>query len=480
MLFRQIFDPHLAQYAYLIGCQQTGEALVIDPERDIDRYVEAAEREGLRVTAAAETHIHADFLSGARAFAECGVTVYLSDEGDADWKYAWPEKGDYDVRLLRDGDTFTVGDIEVRAVHTPGHTPEHLSYLVTDHGGGADAPMGIASGDFVFVGDLGRPDLLETAAGQEGAQEAGARQLYNSVRRLTDLPDFLQIWPGHGAGSACGKALGSVPQSTLGYEWQFNDAIQTAKEGEDAFVREILDGQPEPPLYFARMKRENKEGPTLLADLPTPAPVPASELDGLVDNDEVVVIDTRAKEAFMRGHLAGSILAPLDDDFPTTAGSYVRPDTPIYLIVEAGAAEEAVRALVRVGLDDVRGTITPEALIDYGRGNDKLRMLKQIDFDELDGRRHYSNVEVIDVRRREEWDQKHIPNARHVPHVRLLDHLDDLPRDKTLLVHCQTGIRSAVASALLDAHGFCVAYVNDDFERWKEREKEEGVTADAH
>jgi hydroxyacylglutathione hydrolase len=340
--------------------------------------------------------------------------------------------------------------------------------------------MGIASGDFVFVGDLGRPDLLETAAGQEGAQEAGARQLYNSVRRLTDLPDFLQIWPGHGAGSACGKALGSVPQSTLGYEWQFNDAIQTAKEGEDAFVREILDGQPEPPLYFARMKRENKEGPTLLADLPTPAPVPASELDGLVDNDEVVVIDTRAKEAFMRGHLAGSILAPLDDDFPTTAGSYVRPDTPIYLIVEAGAAEEAVRALVRVGLDDVRGTITPEALLDYGRGNDKLRMLKQIDFDELDGRRHYSNVEVIDVRRREEWDQKHIPNARHVPHVRLLDHLDDLPRDKTLLVHCQTGIRSAVASALLDAHGFCVAYVNDDFERWKEREKEEGVTADAH
>jgi hydroxyacylglutathione hydrolase len=347
--------------------------------------------------------------------------------------------------------------------------------------------MGLASGDFVFVGDLGRPDLLETAAGQEGAQEAGARQLYDSVRRLTNLPDFLQVWPGHGAGSACGKALGSVPQSTLGYERQFNDAIQKARDGKDAFVREILEGQPEPPLYFARMKRENKEGPALLGELPAPPPVPASDLDSLTrsngtlaDDDEVVVIDTREKEAFMRGHLAGSILAPIDDDFATTAGSYVLPGKPVYLVVEPGRADEAVRALVRVGLDDVRGTITPEALADYGRGNDKLRMLKQIDFDELDGRRHYSNVEIIDVRRKDEWDQKHIPNARHVPHVRLLEHLDDLPRDKTLLVHCQTGIRSAVASALLDARGFCVAYVNDDFERWKEREKEEGVTAGAH
>lgn len=478
MLFRQIFDPHLAQYAYLIGCQKTKEALVIDPERDVDRYLRIAEEEGFRLTAAAETHIHADFLSGARELAERGLTIYLSAEGGDDWQYGWTDG--YDVQLLRDGDTFSVGNVEIRAIHTPGHTPEHLSFLVTDHGGGASEPMGIASGDFVFVGDLGRPDLLETAAGQEAAKEPAARDLYASVRKVRDLPDFLQVWPGHGAGSACGKALGAVPQSTLGYEWRHNRAIRAVEEGEQPFVKEILEGQPEPPLYFARMKRLNRDGVPLLGDLPQPETLSASDLDALAENPDVTVIDTRERGAYMRGHLAGSILAPFDASFTTTVGSYVEPEEAIYLIIEEKDAEQAVRDLVRIGLDDVRAIIPPDALRAYGRGNDKLRMLKTIDFDELDGRRHYTNVEVLDVRRQEERDRRHIPGARHVPHVRLREHLDELPRDKTLLVHCQSGVRSAVAAALLDARGFCVAYVDDAFERWKEREKEEGVAAGAH
>ena len=478
MLFRQIFDPHLAQYAYLIGCQQTKEALVIDPERDVDRYLRIAEDEGLRLTAVAETHIHADFLSGARELAERGLKIYLSAEGGPDWQYGWTDG--YDVTLLKDGDTFRVGNIEIEAVHTPGHTPEHVSFLVTDHGGGASEPMGIASGDFVFVGDLGRPDLLETAAGEAGAREPAARDLFASVQKVRDLPGFLQVWPGHGAGSACGKALGAVPQSTLGYEWKFNRSIRAAKEGEEPFVREILEGQPEPPLYFARMKRQNRDGAPLLGNLPQPETLDASDLDDLADNPDVTVIDTRERGAYMRGHLAGSILAPFDSSFTTVVGSYVEPEEPIYLVIDEEDAEEAVRDLVRIGLDDVRGVIPPSALADYGRGNDRLRMLKQIDFDEVDGRRHYTNVEVLDVRRQDEWDRKHIPGARHVPHVRLLDHLGELPRDKTILVHCQSGVRSAVAAALLDAHGFSVAYVGDHFSNWKEREKEEGVTAGAH
>ncbi|MEO1085915.1 MAG: MBL fold metallo-hydrolase, partial [Acidobacteriota bacterium] len=178
MLLRQIFAPKLAQYAYLIGCQRTGEALIIDPERDVDRYIELARREGLRLVAVDETHIHADFLSGARELAEeLGARLYLSDEGDADWKYEWAIKGDYDVHLLRDGDTFEIGKIEIRALHTPGHTPEHLSFVVTDRGGGADEPIGVATGDFVFVGDLGRPDLLESAAGVAGQMDPSARAL---------------------------------------------------------------------------------------------------------------------------------------------------------------------------------------------------------------------------------------------------------------------------------------------------------------
>ncbi len=174
MLFRQIFDEKLAQYAYLVGCQQTGEALLIDPERDVDRYIELAEREELRIVAVTETHIHADFLSGARELAErLDVKLYLSDEGDADWKYEWVKQkkqdgANYDYVLLKDGDTFSIGNIEVKAVHTPGHTPEHLSFMITDYGGGADLPMGMITGDFVFVGDLGRPDLLESAAGIQG------------------------------------------------------------------------------------------------------------------------------------------------------------------------------------------------------------------------------------------------------------------------------------------------------------------------
>ena len=178
MLIRQIFDEKLAQYAYLVGCQASGDALIIDPERDIDRYVEIAESEGLTITAVAETHIHADFLSGAREFAErFGARLYLSDEGDADWKYEWAAHGEYDAQLLKDGDAFKVGNIAVQAVHAPGHTPEHLVFLITDEGGGADEPMGMASGDFVFVGDLGRPDLLETAANLAGMMEPSARRI---------------------------------------------------------------------------------------------------------------------------------------------------------------------------------------------------------------------------------------------------------------------------------------------------------------
>ncbi|HCT46037.1 MAG TPA: MBL fold metallo-hydrolase, partial [Phycisphaerales bacterium] len=273
MLMRMIYDEKLAQAAYLIGCQQTGEAIIFDPERDVDRYIDLAATHGLQIIAAAETHIHADFVSGSRELAErIGAKVYVSDEGGEDWRYQWLDKksggGSYDHQLLKDGDSFRVGKIEFTALHTPGHTPEHMVYLVTDHGSGATEPIGMVSGDFVFVGDLGRPDLLETAAGQAGAMEPSARNLYNTLQRLEGIPDFVQVWPAHGAGSACGKALGAVPTSTIGYEKRFNPAILAGRD-EQRFVDFILSGQPEPPLYFANMKRDNKIGPPVLGGLPT-------------------------------------------------------------------------------------------------------------------------------------------------------------------------------------------------------------------
>ncbi|HSR41841.1 MAG TPA: MBL fold metallo-hydrolase, partial [Longimicrobiales bacterium] len=362
MFFRQVFDPGLAQYAYLIGCEETGEALVLDPERDVDRYLEAAREEGLRLVAAAETHVHADFLSGCRELADRGCTVYLSDEGGEAWRYRWPEATGADVVLLEDGDVFRVGSVELRALHTPGHTPEHLGFLVTDRGGGADRPMGIASGDFLFVGSLGRPDLLERAAGEVGAMRPAAEALYASLDRLLELDDWLQVWPGHGAGSACGKGLGSVPESTLGYERRFNPSIAAARRGRDAFVESILADQPDPPLYFARMKRLNRDGPPPLGELPDPRRLAPEELAELAGG-AVQLLDARAdRSAFMAAHLRGSLYASLEEDFATVAGSYLDPDRPVVLVVDEADRDEAVRTLVRVGIDRIEGWATPGSL----------------------------------------------------------------------------------------------------------------------
>ncbi|MCH8127844.1 MBL fold metallo-hydrolase, partial [candidate division KSB1 bacterium] len=212
MFFQRIYEDGLAQASYLIGCQETGTALVIDPKRDIDTYLEIADRENLRITHITETHIHADFLSGARELkAATGAELLLSAEGGSDWLYGYDHIG------LKDGDLFKFGNIKVEVMHTPGHTPEHISFLVNDMQSG-DVPVMFFSGDFVFVGSVGRPDLLEKAAGIAGTQEQGARQLFQSLKKFKALPDHVQVIPGHGAGSACGKALGAVPATTVGYE----------------------------------------------------------------------------------------------------------------------------------------------------------------------------------------------------------------------------------------------------------------------
>ena len=262
MFFKRFYDDSLAQASYMIGCQRTGEALVVDPNRDVAQYIDAARNENLRITQVTETHIHADFVSGARELAaQTGAQLLLSAEGGADWQYAYA--ADAGARLLRDGDTFTIGNILVEVLHTPGHTPEHLSFLVTD-GPASREPWGILTGDFVFVGDVGRPDLLERAAGHANTMEAAGRALFRSLARFLALPDHVQVWPGHGAGSACGKALGAVASSTVGYEKLSNWALATMTE--DEFVQSVLEGQPEPPLYFAQMKRINKTGPANIGD----------------------------------------------------------------------------------------------------------------------------------------------------------------------------------------------------------------------
>lgn len=464
MYFKQFFDNKLAQYSYLIGCQANGTALVIDPMRDIDPYIDAASDENLTIVAAADTHIHADYISGLREFAERGVKVYASDEGDEDWKFEWLKNSDYDYELLKDGDSFKIGNITIKAWHTPGHTPEHLSYFITD-GAVADEPMGVVTGDFVFVGDVGRPDLLESAAGQKDVMEPSARTLFKSVEEFKSVPEYLQIWPGHGAGSACGKALGAIPESTVGYELRYNNSLKSATS-EDNFVKFILEGQPEPPLYFARMKRDNKMGPAITSGLPQPKRLTLNELKNVTRNENAVLLDTRNREDFAFGFIPGSLLSPLNKQFNTVAGSYITEDEEIYLVVEEHLIAEAVRDLYRIGYDKIEGFVTPKDLVMYSEQN--FGKLEKVDVRTFEGIDDVdANSLILDVRKASEFQDGHIEGAINIAHTRLLPRLEEVPKDKKIYVHCQAGSRSAVASALLQREGHDVVLIDDKFENYR-------------
>lgn len=465
MYFKQFFDEKLAQYAYLVGCQQNSTAIVIDPMRDIDQYIKAAAKENLTIVGAADTHIHADYISGLREFAERGVKVYASDEGDEDWKYEWLKDSSYDYELLNDGETFSIGNITFKAWHTPGHTPEHLSYFITD-GAAADEPLGIASGDFIFVGDVGRPDLLESAAGQKDVMKPSARTLYKSVEDFKDVPEYMQVWPGHGSGSACGKALGAVPESTVGYELRYNNSLKSATS-EDNFVEFILEGQPEPPLYFARMKRDNKMGPTLLNGIPHPNRLTLGQIKRIVAENKDTIIDTRSRDAFASRHLPNSLLATLNKSFNTVAGSFLTEEETIYLVVEEHQVREAVVDLIRIGLDNIAGFITPTDLQMYADQGEELSKIEVGTFETISEKKDDQQYEVLDVRKASEYDEGHVEGALNFAHTRLLENLDKLPKDKTLLVHCQSGGRSSVSSALLAKHGYDVVLIDDNFENYK-------------
>ena len=469
MFLRMVYDDKLAEAAYLIGCQRTGEAIVIDPERDVDRYEKIAAANGLRIVAVAETHIHADFISGGRELAEKGAKVYVSDEGDADWKYQWLDKkmgaGDYNYRLLKNGDTFMVGNIEFKTVHTPGHTPEHLCFMVTDRGGGADKPMGVATGDFVFVGDLGRPDLLESAAGFAGKADPSAHRLYQTVRKFMDWPDYLQVWPAHGAGSACGKALGAVPQSTVGYEKMFNASVLAAKT-EQGFVDFILDAQPEPPLYFARMKRDNKMGPRVLGGVPTPRELSVDDLKKVVEK-KAMVIDTRSWAAFKQGHLPGALHLPLNNTFNTDAGSLIDEHDVIHLIIEPSRVDEAVRDLIRVGLDKFCGWYDASKLDQFVAAGGTLVPTAEVTVGEARVLLDTTKPFVLDVRRKTEFAEGHIAGATNIAHTRLLSRLDEVPKDRHILVNCRSGARSARACSLLQRHGYEVTNLAGGMLAWE-------------
>jgi hydroxyacylglutathione hydrolase len=461
MILKRFYDEPLAQASFLVGCQATGEAIVIDPNRDVDQYIAAAAAEELRITAVTETHIHADFVSGARELSErTGATMYLSDAGPDEWRYRF--RADPRVVPVSGGEKIRIGNVIITPVHTPGHTPEHLSFFVTD-GAASTEPMGLMTGDFVFVGDVGRPDLLEKAAHVSGASDAAARQLFRSLTWFKSLPDHLQVWPGHGAGSSCGKGIGAVPQSTVGYERRTNWGLGI--DDEEEFVRQVLQGQPEPPAYFGVMKRINREGPALLGRLPAPERIGERRLEeilagGRADRPPLqpplpvggaVVVDTRSTAAYAGGHIPGTLNLPLGRSFTTYAGSLLPYDADCYLIVDPRQLEFAVRALVSIGLDRIAGYAGLE-VVELWAGNGRpLGTIQQVTAAELAAAE--PETVVVDVRGESEWRSGHLPGARLVPLPELPSRVAEIPADRRVVLVCQTGSRSAVAASFLRARG---------------------------
>ena len=451
MLLRRFFHPRLAQSSYLIACTASREAIVIDPYRDIELYLGAARADGVRIAAVTETHVHADFLSGSRDLAaQTGARLYLSGEGRGPWSYSEEFVRSTGAVLLRDRYVIKIGAIRVEALHTPGHTPEHLTFLVTDTAA-AGEPMGAVTGDFVFVGDVGRPDLLERAVNVAGSADGAARQLYHSLNRLGGYADYLQLWPGHSAGSACGKGLSAVPQSTLGYERRHNWALRL--DDEDQFVAEVLHGQPEPPAYFASMKRLNASGPPPWKEVSRPARASLEEIAAAVQRGDVI-IDSRATEEYAAGHIPGSIHIPLDRSFLAWAGSLVPLSAKVLMIGDDDRVAQAVADLGLIGIDHVIAHAGPEvvdAWRDSGRPVEDMAAASVADVAHRVG---HDGLTVLDVRTSVEREDAQIPGSVHIPLTELSGRLGELSRDETFVVHCQGGSRSAIATSLLLAHGF--------------------------
>jgi hydroxyacylglutathione hydrolase len=448
MLFERIYDDDLAAASYIVGCAATEQAFVVDPMFDIDTYLDRVDDLGWEIAGVFETHIHADFVSGGRRLARAtGAKLYVSAETPDEWTYVLD---DVDARPLADGEVIELGNVRIEALHTAGHTPEHLSYLITDLARG-DAPAILLSGDFTFVGDLGRPDLLETAAGVKGSAADLAQKQYESVvDTLMELPVDVQIWPGHGSGSACGKSMGSVPASTVGYErktaWWASYIGQNDSSG---FCHELLDGQPETPAYFAKMKQVNRDGvPDDVSTAPLPRLAPA-EARAMLDA-EVQIVDLATIETFARGHAPGAISLPSLANLSTHGGAVLDLERPTVLHGAADDIEAATRKLRHVGVFDLRGWLPRTTTFSDTRSLLVLDAHAARDAIE-------SGAIPLDVRSRSEFESGHVDGAVHVHYGALAHRELDLSKDANYVTYCGSGTRANIAASMLSARGFNVA-----------------------
>jgi len=453
-IIHQFEIPGLAQYSYVIASE--GRAVVIDPMRDTERYTDYAAAHNLTLTHIVETHIHADFASGAPALAAAtGADLALSahDEGEL-YQYAMPH------RPLHNGDRIPVGRLTLEALHTPGHTPEHLSFVLFNN----DRPIAIFSGDFLFPGSLGRPDLLG-----EKAKLGLAHDLYRSLHeRIANLPDTLRISPGHGAGSFCGASIGAQAHSTLGQE---RATTALYRLDEDDFVREIL-SVPPMPAYYPRMKRLNSAGAPSVATLPGATALSVAQVQDLAENHHAVLLDIRQPEDFAAAHIPGAISMGAGPSLSLWAGWLLDPNTPIVLVNNTGDDESSRRSLVRVGLDNIAGFLdggmTAWAAANMPTSRVSLfnpaQVQSHLDLDP-------DQIFLLDVRNPSEWDLGHIPAAHHLMLGDLPNKLNTLPANQNFITVCQGGNRASIAASLLARAGFAnIGSLEGGMNAWSLRE----------
>ncbi len=439
MIFKQYELGCLSLFSYLIGDETTGRAVVIDPQRDVTQYVDDAERLGLTIERVLETHFHADFLSGHLELAAAtGAVISFGDEGHAD----------FPIDPMAHGQRLSLGDVVLEVRHTPGHTPESISIVVWEHADDVD-PWAVFTGDTLFIGDVGRPDLL-TSIGWTA--DGLARRLYRSIRdQLLTLPDTTRVYPAHGAGSACGKNLSTASQSTIGEQRRTNYAL--APMSEDAFVEAVTQGQSIAPLYFAFAADSNRRDRELLDDH---RDTPAFDVDLTLRQqaEGAVVIDGRSAELFASGHLRGAINVGLDGRFAEYAGDVLRPGQTVILITDPGRENEARIRLARIGFDHVIGALhdIDRVLVDHP---ELAEQAPRVTASEVEHRRIAEpELQIVDVRNPGEVEAGAIDGAVNLPLPQLLDRMGELDPTRPTIVYCAGGYRSATAASLLRSRGF--------------------------
>ena len=445
MYFKQFYLGCLAHASYMIGSD--GEAAVVDPRRDVDTYIDEAREQGFEIQHVIETHLHADFVSGHQELARrTGAKIYFGAKAGAR----------FDFMPVVEGDEIRVGQVTLRFLETPGHTPESVSVLVIDRPS-SEVPKAVLTGDTLFIGDVGRPDLtgsdpLRGSDPRMSAQEL-AGMLYDSLHgKLLALPDSVEVYPAHGAGSLCGRNISSDTSSTIGRERQFNYALRPMPKEE--FVRMMTTDLPEAPAYFSRDVAINRDGASELAELPDPAALAARDVEAL-QKKGAIVLDTRPAAQYGAGHVPGSLHIGLSGQFASWAGALISPRAPILLVAEEEEeVREARTRLARVGIENVAGYLAG-GILEWDRAGLPLATMEQVNVEELDARLRESRAgRVVDVRRPAEWQAGHIPNAVHLPLNTLAQNAAALDKSEPLAVICAGGFRSSIGTSILEQQGF--------------------------